>query len=174
MSSRLLVLVGLLAGLLLPVETSGQTVKKCVGFFARGFFEGAVWVHNDGDVETLVRVRWLDHSGNTFVVTPLFSLSPGETGIVPASFFGLEPQSQGPAVVAKITSSEPHILVDAETSLFNDDPVLRTDDLATRRQVACQASVATPDSLVGRAERVPPPPITFTVPGGQRGRPTQK
>jgi hypothetical protein len=140
----------LLAGVLLPnslpqigvahassggVPPFKGTVVKCVGFNL--LFNGeqaGVYVHNDGAIAAAVRVRFLDASGATHS-NASSTILPGQT----AGFGDVGTDEFHRVMVAKVTSSSPAVIVDAE----------RVTDGVERRQVTCAASEDAPDFISG-------------------------
>lgn len=112
------------------------TVIKCVGFnLFFGTEQGVVYVHNDGPNALVARVRFLDAAGNTHA-NAVAHLLPGQT----AGFSDIGIDEVHRVMVAKITSSDPSVIVDAE----------RIDTSSTareRRHITCAPSDDAPDAL---------------------------
>jgi len=110
-------------------------VIKCVGFNLLFNTEQAgVYVHNDGLNALVARVRFLDAAGNTHS-NSVSTILPSQT----AGFADSGTDEFHRVMVAKITSSEPSVIVDAE----------RVAATGERRHITCAQSDEAPDFLPG-------------------------
>jgi hypothetical protein len=118
-------------------------VTKCVGFNLRfsSTEHALVYVHNDGPNALVTRVRFLDGSGNTHS-NAVGTILPGHT--IAFNDSGTDDDILR-VMVAKVTSSEPTAIVDAERVAATGT------DLSTleRRHITCVESDEAPDFLPG-------------------------
>ena len=115
-------------------------VIKCVGFNLLFITEeGLVYVHNDGSNALVARVRFLDSLGNTQGNT-VNTILPGRTAAFSA--IGTDPFR---TMVAKVTSSEPTVIVDAERVGATGTALT----ILERRHITCAPSDEAPDFLPG-------------------------
>ena len=148
---RILLVVGVLMPTPWPANDQAQansggippfkgTVIKCVGFNLFFITEQAgVYVHNDGPNALVARVRFLDAGGNTHA-NAVANILPGQT----AGFGDGGPGDEFHRVmVAKITSSDPSVIVDAERIAATD----LNSPTRERRHITCAPSDDAPDAL---------------------------